>query len=195
MAIVRTITVERDMFINAFPRSLTPQVNSMLDKLLLIAELNSTDCFQISYEKEVLSIPYRIYYVEPIQHNLTDNEKLLLNCIFTRHHDGYVREKHLKSILMSNNYLATPFIAQLLGEYVIEILNVIKNNLSNGLLDNLIRLKADNKLYFYKTEQRIQSYWDCYYRSKFSEKTGYVGFQILKAITEREQERSDIYFK
>ena len=189
MAIEKTITVERDIFINAFPKSLTQDVYSLLDKLRLTAKYKSTECFQINYDRDILNIPYRIYYDEPLPLQLTDKEQLLLSCIFTRHHNGYIREKHLKNIITTDTYLTTPFIAQLLGEYVIEILNIIKDNLSATLLDNLIRLKTDNKEFFYKTEQRIQSYWDCYYRRKFWKKTEYVGFEILKAISDTEQKR------
>ncbi len=182
------MTVEREIFINAFPTALTAEVDSFLDKLNWTTVHESTECFQINFDGQTLNIPYRIYYDEPIQQNLTDNEIFLLDCIFTRHHNGYVREKRLRQILKSDNCLATPFIAQLLGEYVIEILTVIKDNLSLPQLDNLIKLKVDNPKFFEMTEKRVQSYWDCYYKWTTPKKIDYVGFQILKAIKNRTQE-------
>jgi hypothetical protein len=162
MPIPKTIADEKDIFVNAFPKSLASDVNSLLDKVEL-KECRPTECFQINYENEMLSIPYRIYCDDTVHYNLTEKERLILHCLFTRHHDGHVREKHLKEIISINNYLTTPFIVQLLGEYVIELLIIIRDNLSVFLLDNLIRLKGYNKLFFTRTEQRIQSYWDCYY--------------------------------
>jgi hypothetical protein len=181
------MTAEREIFINAFPTSLTTEVNSLLDKLNLITEHKSTECFLIDLDGQTINIPYRIYYDEPIQQNLTDTETFLLDCIFTRHHNGYVREKTLRRIITTDDYVATPFIAQLLGEYVIEIVTVIKNNLSLTQLDNFIKLKKDNPQFFKMTEKRVQSYWDCYYKEK-TKKTNYVGFLILKLMEERTQE-------
>ena len=182
------MTVEREIFINAFPTSLTIEVNSLLDKLNWKTEHKSTGCFQIDLDGQTINIPYRIYYDEPAEQNLTDNETFLLDCIFTRHHNGYVREKKLRRIITTDNYLVTPFIAQLLGEYVIEILTVIKDNLSSTQLDKLIKLKADNPKFFKMTEKRIQSYWDCYYKWTIPKKIDYAGFQILNAIKNRTQE-------
>ena len=178
------MTVEREIFINAFPTSLTSEVNSLLDKLNLTTEHKSTECFSINLNGQTINIPYRIYYNEPVHQNLTDTETFLLDCIFTRHHNGHVREKSLRKIINSDNYLATPFIVQLLGEYVIEILTVIKDNLSSTKIDNLIKLQTENPKFFQTTEKRIQSYWNCYYKWTTS-KTDYVGFQILKAIKSR----------
>ena len=175
------MTVEREIFINAFPASLKTEVVSLLGKLKWTTAHKSTECFQININGQTLNIPYRIYYDEPIQENLTESETFLLDCIFTRHHNGFVREKRLRKILKSDDYLATPFIVQLLGEYVVEILTVIKDNLSSTQIDNLIKLKTDNPKFFETTEKRVQSYWNCYYKWTTS-KTDYVGFQILKAI-------------
>jgi hypothetical protein len=179
------MTVEKEIFINAFPTSFTTEVNSLLDKLYWKTEHKSAECFSINLNGETTHIPYRIYYDEPVQQNLTDDETFLLNCIFTRHHNGHIREKSLRNIVTSDHYLATPFIAQLLGEYVIEILTVIKENLSPAKLDNLIRFNVDNPEFFKITEERVQSYWDCYYKYSIPQKKDYVGFQILKTLKDR----------
>ena len=181
------MNVEKEIFINAFPTSLTMEVVSLLDKLKWTTVHKSTLCYQINFNEQTLNIPYRIYYNEPTQQNLTESETFILNCIFTRHHNGHVREKCLRKIIDSDNYLATPFIVQLLGEYVIEILTVIKDNLSSTQIDNIIKLKTDNPKFFETTEKRVQSYWNCYYKWTTS-KTDYVGFQLLKTIKSRPQE-------
>ena len=93
-----------------------------------------------------------------------------------------------EEIFKSDPYLVTPFITQLIGEYVFEILFVIKHNLSLTKLDNIIKLKADNLKYFKTIERRIQSYWDCYYKSIFPNKLDYAGFQILNAVENRTKE-------
>lgn len=181
------MTSERAVISDAFPSSLAMEVNSLLDKLNWTTDLQSSGCFTISLEGQRLTIPYRIYCEEPVHLHLTDTEALLLDCILTRHHNGYLREKSLRRILTAKPYFATPFIAQLLGEYVIEILSVIQANLSSILLDNLIQLKKDNPEFFNLTEKRVQSYWNCFFKGSI-EKSDYVGFQLLKAIQDRTEE-------
>lgn len=179
-------SVEKEIFLNCFPTTMHSEVNSLLEKLLWKRKHNSAECFPIKLGEETIHIPYRIYYDEQYPKNLTNKEILVVDCIFTRHHDGHVRERHLKNILKINSSLVTPFIAQLIGEYVIEILAVIKANLSPALIGNLINLKKDNPEFLKKTEDRIQSYWNCYHKRAISKKD-YVGFQILHALKEYEE--------
>jgi len=45
-----------------------------------------------------------IYYHEPDEERiltLTGTQKILLSCLYSRHHDGYVRERHLHRLLPS----------------------------------------------------------------------------------------------
>jgi hypothetical protein len=171
---------EREI-LRCFPAFLHNEANSLMRKMHWRGKYISTESFQIKLDSEIIHIPYRIYYDEEFPTSLTENELLILDCFFTRHHNGQVRERHLINILTVNNYLVTPFIAQLLGEYVVEILTTIKENLTPALIKNLITLKADNPEFFKKTEERIQSYWNCYYKRTILKKD-YPGFQILLAL-------------
>jgi hypothetical protein len=70
------------------------------------------------------------------------------------------------------------------GEYVVEILRVIQENLTyleKSIYADFVRANPD---FLNLTEQRVASYWDCYYRS--IKKEAYPGFLILdflKSIT------------
>jgi len=118
----------------------------------------------------------------PAGQTLTRTEGLtlqeqLLACLLTRHHDGLIREKHLTRIIAVNATWVPPFVVQLLGEYVIEIIRIIENNL--GVLDKslyggFLRLNPD---FWALTRSRVVSYWDCYYRSH--RKETYPGFRVL----------------
>ena len=90
---------EREVFLKCFPTHLQPDVNSLLNKTNWQREYDSSECFEIKLEKEIIHIPYRIYYKEPVLQKLTANEELILDCIFTRHDNGYLREKRVKNIL------------------------------------------------------------------------------------------------
>ncbi len=60
---------------------------------------------------------------------LSSLQKELVDCLLTRHHNGYDRQSHLERIINSPNIWIPPFVVQLVGEYVIEILQIIDNNL------------------------------------------------------------------
>ena len=168
----------------AFPDFLNSDVLSLLQKVSLKSEHQISQTFEVIVDSEKLEIPYRIYFEEPNVKNLTETELLILNCLFTRHNDGFVRQKKLEQILLSDEYWIAPFIMQLLGEYVCEILLTIEKDLSDTLLDNLIRFIEENPKFFETTKSRIVSYWNCYYRNRLLNEESYVGFRILtKLIT------------
>jgi hypothetical protein len=62
---------------------------------------------------------------------LTKIQKQLLHCLLSRHNDGHVRQEHLERIVALNQEWVPPFVVQLLGEYVVEIVQTIEGNLGN----------------------------------------------------------------
>jgi hypothetical protein len=139
-----------------------------------------TEPFSVQIGAETLLIPYRVYH-DPALINLAHLTPLqgeLLDCLLTRHHSGFVRQKHLKNIVGSNREWVPPFVVQLLGEYVIEILDEIWKEAGN--LDSRLygRFLTQNPHFFALTKQRVASYWDCYHRSRHKEH--YPGFKIAQ---------------
>jgi hypothetical protein len=103
----------------------------------------------------------------------------------TRYHDGFVRQKHLERIIGSENIWIPPFVIQLVGEYVIEILQVVDHNLSNLNVSIYEQFIWWNPEFMALTERRVASYWNEYYRRPASgrmayEREEYVGFRLLK---------------
>lgn len=105
-----------------------------------------------------------------------------MNCLLTRHHNGFVRQESLIKIIKFDEYWITPYIFQLLGEHVVEILFTIHDNLDEQLLYNFVRFVNENSRFFKTTKSRITSCWSCYYRSQFPIKENYVGYKIVKEI-------------
>ncbi|MDO4877825.1 MAG: hypothetical protein Q3966_00825 [Neisseria sp.] len=92
--------------------------------------------------------------------------QLMAHCLNTRHHDGYVRERHFKRLLAAGQpAFAAPFAAQLLGEYVLPIQSDVAVFFHNNAAA-LARFFADNPAYWRKQQDRIRSYWHCYHRSR-----------------------------
>jgi hypothetical protein len=78
---------------------------------------------------EPVVIPYRIYKPEPSSGfiaGLGHLEELVVAGIYSRHHDGLVRQRWLGTLLEADEPWVAPFIIQSLGEYVIQICNDIE---------------------------------------------------------------------
>jgi hypothetical protein len=135
--------------------------------------------FSVRVADESVVLPYRIYHNPGMIDTVSLNgvERELVDCLLTRHHDGVVREKHLSQIVSRDHIWIPPFVVQLVGEYVIEILHVIQQNLTLLNTSMYARFLRLNPELLKLTRQRVTSYWNCYYRSFRPE--DYVGFQVL----------------
>lgn len=138
--------------------------------------------FSALVDGEEVRIPYRIYLdvsqIDRAPLNMTQIE--ILDCLLTRHHDGYVREEYLKKILGRNQSWIPPFVIRLLGEYVIEILNLIRDGLDLIDHDLYRTFLLANPEFFQITKQRVFSYRACYYAT--FKRNNYVGFEIVNFL-------------
>ena len=131
-------------------------------------------------------IPCRIYYHEPDEERiltLTGTQKILLSCLYSRHHDGYVRERHLHRLLPSADPWVPPFVCQLVGEYVIEIIDRILACVETLKgMDSYSTFSEDNEAFLTLTRQRVVSYWFCYCRGEYLSLRDYPGFRVMNAL-------------
>ncbi|MBV4464355.1 hypothetical protein KVG95_13575 [Pseudomonas sp. SWRI79] len=141
---------------------------------------------EVRVGEEELVIPYRIYhqgYEDAFDH-LTETQSILYSCLLTRHHDGHVRQGQLERILSVHEPWIVPFVFQLTGEYVIQILETVEAHLPK--FDPVLygRFIRDNQAYFQTTQARMISYWDCYYRRLYKHPSDYVGFRVFAKFRE-----------
>jgi hypothetical protein len=76
----------------------------------------SSNSFEVKVDNELLLIPERVYFAEVnavILLTLSDVQKEIINCLYTRHHDGHVREKALKGIILSENCISSDLFGHL----------------------------------------------------------------------------------
>ena len=100
---------------------------------------------------EQLRIPHRIYSVEPKSvswKNLSRRQALILNALYTRHHDGHVREKHVELIVDAEEPWLPPFVIQMLGEYVVEIVQALELHMERLVSASYIHFLAENEPFF-----------------------------------------------
>jgi len=147
--------------------------------------------FSVLVRGERLVIPYRLQANAALldgAEGLSLTQRDILFCIFSRHFDGYVRERALRQVIRSSNDWVIPFVVQPVGEYVIEIHRVVQEALPflNGA-QYAAYLRANLEMYEC-TRQRAVSYWNCYYRGRFSlgrrgqllaAGTSYPAFEVL----------------
>jgi len=189
-----------DWLQNCFPQSLKGEVRAVLDVMPFgVNDVKSTGrqihnvdnlirptFLTVQLDNEVLNIPYRLYFNEPDKEDeakLTDTQKTILNCIYLRHQDGHVRESRMRKLLDKNDYWIIPFTFQLLGEYVLEILEVLDKHINNENIYNYQTFVKENPKYWQQTESRMISYWNEYYRRpNFPILKDYLGYQIMNRI-------------
>jgi hypothetical protein len=189
-----------DRLQSCFPQTLMADVNDVLNILPFstndvklsngqtykVDNLIHPTFLTVQLDKEVLNIPYRLYFNEPEKEDeakLTDTQKTILNCIYLRHHNGHLRESRLRKLLDKNDYWIIPFTFQLLGEYVLEILEVLDKHINDINIDNYQRFAKENPKYWQQTESRMISYWNEYYRRpKFPILKNYLGQQMVNRI-------------
>ena len=141
---------------------------------------------EIKIHSETIVLTDRLCFAEPkpeLENNLTDTQKQILNCIYTRHLNGYIREKRLKNLLNFDHEWILPFKLQLLGEFVIEILFELDKHITDKNIKQLKQLTLDNKKYWQQTKSRMVSWWDADYRHRnYKNIKDYIGYKIMKRI-------------
>jgi hypothetical protein len=168
----------------AFPSGLYKEANNVC-RSLPKPDSDPIRMFQVNVDGEELQIPYRVYYpdLNPTDIEAFSNiEESIAHCLYTRHHDGFVRQNHLESLFALDQKWVVPYVLQLLGEYVIEIIEVIRSKVS--LLQGTIysSFAEENPEFIEKVKSRIVSYWDCYYRQRFPRITEYPGYLVAKEL-------------
>lgn len=170
----------------AFPSALLSEVEAVIKNLPLVDIMPMGEIGPILLNKERIIIPHRIYHSELDNVSLLQldsRQHIILSCLYTRHHNGYVREKHLKNIIRCNEIWVFPFIFALIGEYVIEILQFIYNYLSSLDKDSLRLFTTENEEFLDLTRQRIISYWYAYFYREYFPFKNHIGYKILSELS------------
>ncbi len=145
----------------------------------------------------VIEIPYRIYngpITEPVLRSLSNRQRLLADCWFSRSHDGYVRERHLRRIVAAEEYWVVPYVLAALGDYVVEIVHEIESGLKRHSKPGSWHRRAyrqfveNNHGFITLVRQRATSYQHCYYSASYSKTGGgsvrpmYPAFSVLDLL-------------
>ncbi|WP_328474795.1 hypothetical protein OHA21_16165 [Actinoplanes sp. NBC_00393] len=147
--------------------------------------------FVVSIGGEEVAIPYRIYGAELDDGDLaalSTSQRIIMHCLYTRHHDGRVRQRHLRLIVGELRPWIAPFVVQLVGEYVADILLDIRDGLvevdvsGTDMHAMYGRFGAANPEFIALTRQRVASYWNCYYRNSWADRSYYPGTTVIESL-------------
>lgn len=131
-------------------------------------------------------IPQRIYNPSPPT-GLSPSpslEALLLACVYSRHHNGYVRQAAARGLLECDEPFVAPFLVQLLGEYVVEIVVDIADRIeaTDQLPTGLVEFVRENPDFTELTTARAHSYWSAYHRRRYVDSQDYPALRALSLL-------------
>jgi hypothetical protein len=171
---------------DAFPSGLRADVAEVVAIVSKEDQHTSRHFFTIIADGEALHIPYRLYYKTALlRRELSASKGVrhhIVACLGTRHHDGYVRQECLQALLGNEASWIAPFIIQLVGEYVVEIVEDIAQGMTERDAAAFARFARENPAYFATLERRVMSYWSCYHRQAYPERADYPGTIALAKI-------------
>lgn len=177
------------MFLEGFPNYLRDDVTKTSELLPKKTFNNvnigmSEDLMQYFQDNNVISFPYRIYYIDcsdEVIDSLSERQKMILHCIYSRSCDGHVRQKHIYSLLqMDYEDWAIPYIVKICDEYVIEILEMTYDILKEQDTERIKKFCIENSEEFCKSYNRMISYWNEYYRSEHMNFQQYIGRKLFR---------------
>ncbi|MCX5416081.1 hypothetical protein [Streptomyces sp. NBC_00059] len=187
---MQPLSDSRNPLLTAFPVELASDAEAVL-AVMPDSRLQPHASFSVAVEGQQVVIPGRLYNDEPPTDavaSLSPRQRQLLHCLYSRHCDGVVRQRHLEKFVGSTDPWAVPFVVQLVGEYVLEILVVICDELRDlatpGARGHLAygQFIVDNPAFFARTQRRVVSYWSCYYRGAYASFRGYPGCTLLDLL-------------
>jgi hypothetical protein len=130
-----------------------------------------------------INIPRRLHFLEGAE-PLTrlDGLSLPARCLLTRATDGHLRQRALATIVDTSAASAVPFIALLIGDYVVEIVRVIEAALPSLDRAAYTNFVLENRSTMRLLRSRATSYWNAYYRHEYPTRAAYPGLVVLHQL-------------
>ncbi|TDC23615.1 hypothetical protein E1265_12200 [Streptomyces sp. 8K308] len=197
---LRTAGEPDNALVRAFPTWLGDRARPSL-AAMPEGRLAPASPFSVTVAGQAVTIPYRIYHDEPPEstvRTLAATEATVLHCLYTRHSDGRIRQRHVEQVVGSSEPWAVPFVVQLVGEYVVEILETIARDLphlteaGSAHQRSYGEFVAGNASFFARTERRAVSYWSRYHRRRYPAFSDYPACRLLESLRAAAADRAGL---
>lgn len=161
-------TTTKSLICSAFPEQLGDAVAAALGKAGIASHEPVVDPGQkVRVDGELVSIPYRVYFppagIKDIE-GLNTTEQAIFASFMTRHHDGHQREYWARILCKHPSSWTGPYLAALLGDYVIQVLEAVRSALTEEWKPIMVQYAEENQISLRALNQRILTYWAIYYR-------------------------------
>lgn len=183
--------IEAETLADAFPAHChAPALRAGADVVRRLRPDYLTEHFTVHVDGQAVSIPSRLYFASERTSLPEDDEAwLFARALQTRSNDGFERQRAVRDLLRNLRPWGAPFVADLIGQYVVEILDEILAAMTPDIARTIAAFAAENPAYWAEIKQRTVSYWNAYYRHRSSENRGraygraqYVGFLLIDRI-------------
>lgn len=157
-----------DVVCGCFPHSLRDDVLVILELLQAAPyELKSSSggCCNVGDESVFLTSRVSFPKVKEADlKSLTEQQRAVLAALMTRHHDGYQRQYWVRVLCAHPRSWTAPYLADSLGDYVVEIQQVICDSVSSEWKMVMADYRLHNPDRIQPLNARILSYWNTYHR-------------------------------
>jgi hypothetical protein len=139
--------------------------------------------FRVSLIDEFIKIPYRIYINEvenDIIDKLSGTQKIILYCLYSRNYNGYIRQKYIEKLLDKKEYFITPYVIEMIGEYVPEIMVLLDEYIEENKT-NIMQYICYNIYKWRDISGRVSSNY-LYHKEKYPKYKEYIGAKLVKKI-------------
>jgi len=129
-------------------------------------------------------LPHRIYIVQDVSMGavsaLTATQKQILHCIYSRHYNGFLRQKHMQLLLEGDiPEWAFPYILKVSDEYILQIVELIYDKLVLHDTEQIKSFARNNLPAFCTSYSRMVSYWNTYYQTQTPRLSDYAGYKLF----------------
>jgi hypothetical protein len=168
----------------AFPFGIAALANAAASELSpFIDDTYRRPSEPICIKGKIIAVPQRLHFVGLS----ADSDRLnslnpASHCLITRATDGRLRQQALRFVVDHQSSWVAPFVLVLLGEYVIEIVEDVRDALpvlDRSVYANLVR---ENRPSVQRLRAKATSYWNAYYRHRYPQKRDYPGLQAIDEI-------------
>ncbi len=171
----------------AFPSELAEDVKAVCNAIIIKGYVYSDILYSeqktewlLSSDEKIIA-PYRVYVSDKLlfTSKFTERQKLIYHCIFSRSHDGYIRQNHIEALLDSDiPEWVIPYIIKVCDEYVMEILATVYQKLKDRNCEKYKVVCSNNFKLIKSGHSRMMSYWNEYYRYDCHRYNDYVGKKL-----------------
>ena len=147
----------------------------------------------MTFDGATLIVPDRVYYsvwAIGLAMRRPGDTAVVAACLGSRSHNGYVRQRSIERLLQVYRPWAVPYLVEALGDYVLEILQVLQGQIPGSHEQDFAEYLIANEARFIYLSRRCVSYWKAFdgeqiiVRPIFSRWLSYPGAQLITELTD-----------